>query len=183
MQSMHPTRFTDRPPNQLRLNLGNAFEQALVDALATAHPDRYHRLGTLEKLGRNGQPISGTPDLLDLRQAGDDPGDPANWGITEVKLTWASAKRADDPDSEWFWHYWAQIRPYCSMQGVNNGALIVCFINGRYSYSDDDGPVAYEWHDHWDDDELDEAWSMVDSYATVESPRSSFVKPKRGTKR
>lgn len=179
MQRMHPTRFTDDLPNQLRLNLGNAFEQALIDALARQYPNRYHRLGTQSFRG-----IEGTPDLIDT-EIGGDPGDPSKWGVTEVKLTWASAKRAVDIEDEWFWHYWAQIKPYAKMMGVNRGGLIVCFINGDYTYGDKGGPTAYEWQDEFTDSDLDEAWAMVEMYATVEDAikkgavKSKPVAPKK----
>jgi len=150
MNTLHPDRFGDGPIHQVRANLGNAFEAAIVEALATAHPERYVRPGELSHDG-----ITGTPDLWDLE----------DWATIEIKLTWASSRRSVDIEDEWFWRYWQQLKSYCYMSQMNKGRLIICFVNGDYK---DSGPEAMEWEDEWDLEELREAWQMIEAYAEHE---------------
>ena len=147
MAALYPDRFGgDDGPNQDRLDLGNAMEHALADALARAHPERYMRPGELTHEG-----IHGTPDLWDLPQ----------WATVEIKLTWASSKRANDIEDPWFWRYWMQLRSYAHMAGMTKGYLIIYFINGDYSYDRGGGPKGMMWEDEWDAEDLQETWDMV----------------------
>jgi hypothetical protein len=148
MQSLYPARFGDDSKlNQDRLDLGNAMENALADAWAHAEPDRYTRPGELEFEG-----IYGTPDLWDL----------AEWATVEIKLTWASSKRAEDIEDTWFWRYWQQLKSYAHMAGMTKGYLVIFFVNGNYSYgSDSSGPTGMMWEDEWEPEELAETWDMI----------------------
>lgn len=151
MEFLYPDRFGKKEEgkgwNQDRLDLGNAVEHALCNALADAHPDRFARPGELTFDG-----ITGTPDLWDV----------TDWCTCEIKLTWASAKRAADIEDPWFWRYWAQLKAYCYMAGQNMGRLIIYFINGDYSYDKDtSGPCGLMWEDEWSEDELAENWAMI----------------------
>lgn len=148
MESLYPDRFGgDGGPNQDRLDLGNAVEHALCNALADAHPDRFARPGELTFDG-----VAGTPDLWDI----------TDWATIEIKLTWASAKRAADIEDPWFWRYWAQLKSYVYMAGQSMGRLIIFFVNGDYSYNTDtSGPVGLMWEDQWSEEELAENWAMI----------------------
>ena len=150
MESLHPERFGSDPPDQVRMNLGNAFEHAIVDALMRKDPDRYLRPGEISL-----DNVTGTPDLWDV----------ILWKTIEIKLTWASSRRAEDIEDPWFWRYWAQLKSYVHMAGQDLGGLIVCFVNGDYK---DSGPQAFEWEDRWKPDELQENWQMIRSYARRE---------------
>lgn len=147
MESLYPDRFSDEPPNQTRLNLGNAMEKSMIRAMQAEHPDRYVIPGELERDG-----IKGTPDLWDVYE----------WATVELKLTWASSKRAEDIEDVWFWRYWIQLKSYCWMAGMNTGFLIIVFINGDYRWGQDSGqPVTMMWREDFSDDDLHETWQMV----------------------
>lgn len=148
MGALYPDRFAkDEGPNQDRLDLGNALEHALADALAKAHPDRFARPGELTFDG-----VTGTPDLWDV----------VDWCTIEIKLTWASSNRATDIEDPWFWRYWTQLKSYVHMAGQTTGRLIIYFINGNYKYdSPDSGPRGMMWEDDWSAEELEENWTMI----------------------
>jgi hypothetical protein len=150
MESLYPDRFGGDPIDPIRANLGNAMEHAIIEAMAREHPDRYARPGQLVYEG-----IYGTPDLWDLRE----------WATTEVKLTWASSRRAEDIEDSWFSRYWWQLKAYAKMAMMTKGRLIIIFINGDYRGGQPEGMM---WEDEWSQDELDENWAMIKSYATKE---------------
>lgn len=148
MRSLYPDRFGgDEPMNQTRLNLGNALEHAIIEALARDHPDRYARPGQLEF-----EDVFGTPDLWDINE----------WCCVEVKLTWASSSRAEDIEDPWFWRYWAQLKSYAHMAGQTKGRLIIVFVNGNYRYGTPEGqPTCMMWEEEWGPEELEENWAMI----------------------
>ena len=138
-------------PSQTRLELGCAFEDAVVDGLKRRHvahdPDRYCSPGQLELDG-----LFGTPDLLDV----------TDWAIVEIKLTWLSSRH--DPESIKFWKYWVQIKAYCKMVHTLVGRLHVGHINGNYRGGDPEYNV-WEWR--FTQQELDENWAMLLTHAAV----------------
>lgn len=142
LRSLDPARYTDEPPNQLRLNLGSALEHAIADALEKREPDRYVRPGELQLDG-----IFGTPDLIDL----------LDWTVCEIKLTWMSCRDADPEDVK-FWRYWVQLKAYCKMANAHRGRLWVVFINGDYRERE---PVGIAWEQEFEQAELDENWGML----------------------
>lgn len=162
MKQLHPDRFTDEPINEVRANLGNALEHALADALHRKHPDRYVRPGTLEL-----DDIHGTPDLWDLW------GKPTPSGklrprIVEIKLTWASSRRATDIEDPWFWRYWTQGKAYQKMSGPEfvGVTLIIGFVNGDYR---EQPPIGYQWDWDFDQEEVDENWEFIKTNAEHEA--------------
>ncbi len=163
MESLHPDRFGSDPPNQVRFNLGNAFEHAIGDALMREYPDRYLRPGEISLDG-----ITGTPDLWDV----------IDWATLEIKLTWASSRRAEDIEDPWFWRYWAQLKSYSHMAGQTTGRLAICFINGDWKES---GPQAMLWEDTWSAEELQENWEMIKSYARSERKKSAVAEEESGS--
>lgn len=151
MGELHPDRFDpNREPSQMRLDLGNALERALADELALRFPDQYARPGELTLDG-----ITGTPDLWLIPE----------WATVEIKLTWASSRRAEDIEDPWFWRYWSQIKSYCHLAGMTKGYLIVVFINGNYRRDGGGDPTAMAWSDTWSRVELAEHWQMIRRYA------------------
>jgi hypothetical protein len=160
MSSLHPDRFDSGGsprPDVTRMTLGNAMEAAIASAFARKWPDRYIRPGELEKDG-----VFGTPDLWDLEE----------WATVEIKLTWASSRRAEDIEDPWFWRYWAQLKTYVFMANQEKGYLIIFFINGNYSKDKDDpenGPQGYMWEETWSKEELSETWNMIQNYSEEES--------------
>ena len=161
MAKLYPARFGSGPIDQMRAILGNALEHAIVEAYARDHPERFVRPGEIECEG-----LLGTPDLWDL----EDPYDPAT---VEIKLTWASSRRADDIEDEWFVRYWWQLKAYNYMarlgmsgRGFTRGRLIIVFLVGNWR--DDSAPKGLMWEDEWTDGELAENWEMIKRYVTPE---------------
>lgn len=157
MKALYPDRFEDRPIDIVRANLGNAVERMIIAGLAEAEPDRFVRPGELEHEG-----WYGTPDLWDL---GENHGKGLDdWATLEIKLTWASARRAEDIEDVWFWRYWTQLKTYAHFAGQTKGKLAIVFVNGNYSRDPDDpdaGPQCYMWEDEWTHEELLENWLMI----------------------
>lgn len=150
MVSIYPERFDrDTPISLGRANFGNAVERMIIEGLKEIDPNRYARPREVEL-----EDWYGTPDLLDT----------VDHAVVEVKLTWASMRRADDIEGEWFWRYWVQGAAYAYMLGLKKVRLYVCFINGNYSRDDNDpdaGPQIEGWERTYTDDELEENWNML----------------------
>ncbi len=118
--------------------LGNALEFAITRRLEMTRPGRYTSVGEIEKDG-----IFATPDLID-HSAGED---------NEIKLTWMSSNH--DPGGEKYWRYWAQIKAYCYMLGIDKGRLSICHIMGDWKGC----KTAYrEWGQEFTRNELVENW-------------------------
>lgn len=150
MKSIYPDRFEDRPIDITRANLGNALEKAIIRGLAESNPERFVIPGELFY-----DDLYGTPDLWDVG---------GRKLITcEVKLTWASSRRAEDIEDSWFWRYWVQLKAYAHMAGgCDTGRLYIGFINGDYTRSEDTGgPKVLGWEDSWSKAELEENWEML----------------------
>jgi len=164
MSALYPDRFGSDPIDQVRANLGNALEYAMIEALAREYPDRYVRPGQLHYQG-----IYGTPDLWDMwggsnkKPKKDLP--MSAWATVELKCTWASSRRAEDIEDQWFARYWWQLKSYAIMAGMSRGVLIIVFINGDYKGGPPEGMM---WMDKWAKEELIENWSMIHSYAQEE---------------
>lgn len=161
MMRLHPDRFTDTPIDQVRAALGNAMEKAIIREVSRREPERYVIPGELEYEG-----LLGTPDLWDLKPKSRCRRCGKRCPFTvEIKLTWASSRRASDIEDEWFWRYWVQMKSYSKMAEFHRGLLIIIFVVGDWK---DGPPVGFMWEDDWDDDELSEVWEMVNLYATKE---------------
>ena len=148
METLHPDRFSSSDPiDQVRALLGNAVEKSIIAELQRRYPGRYVVPGELEHDG-----IHGTPDLWDLQEQ----------AVVEIKTTWASSRRAEDVEDEWFIRYWWQGKSYAVMSGFNKVILIIVFIVGNWKEAK---PEAFEWEWSFTDEELDETWRMIKSYA------------------
>ncbi len=135
----------ERAARMTQMQLGSALEDAIVDRYSRAYPDRFLRVGELEK-----DSLFGTPDLFDLE----------DWVLVEIKLTWMSAKH--EPDSVKFWRYWVQVKAYCWMMETAIGRLQVGFVNGDYKNF---RPVYKVWEQTFTKQELEENWRMLTSHA------------------
>lgn len=155
MRDLYPDRFDGSPIDITRANFGNAFEHAMIEGLMARDPDRFARPGQLEHEG-----VYGTPDLWDIK----------DWAAIEFKLTWASARRAEDIEDVWWWRYWVQLKAYCYMAGQSKGRLYIGFVNGDYSRGDGGGPRVMGWEDEWGFDELEENWLMLMSRLKDKQP-------------
>lgn len=138
---------------QTRFEIGNAFELAVINALAERHalayPDRYIRPGQIELDG-----LMGNPDLVDT----------IDWAVHEMKLTWLSSR--NDPEGIKFWKYWVQLKAYCHMWGTDLGRLHVAFVNGDYAKNRKGPPIDYRvWEARFTKAELIENWRMLKSHA------------------
>jgi hypothetical protein len=135
----------DRSMDRGQAELGCALEYAITRRLELTHPDRYVSVGEIEKDG-----IFGTPDLIDCVDGWDN----------EIKLTWMSSNHK--PDSDKFWRYWAQVKAYSYMMGLDRGKLRVCHIMGDYRGC----KTAYrEWGQKFSRQELLENWITLLSKA------------------
>lgn len=128
------------------MELGSAFERALVTALAERYaqsmPDRYVQPGELELDG-----LIGTPDLLDLLDV----------SVHEIKLTKLSSRQPLDGPK--FWKYWVQLMAYCRMAETTKGFLHVCHLNGDYKENREPDYRVYEVN--FTIDELKRNWRML----------------------
>ena len=150
MQRLHPERFGDGPIDLTLANLGNALERVIIEGLMEAEPDRYIRPGQLYYDG-----LYGTPDLWDLK----------DWATVEVKLTWATAGRADNIEDVWFQRYWWQLHAYSKMAGMNKEKLIIVFINGTWMSGRPGRPVGMMWENEPPQEDIDETWAMIKAYS------------------
>jgi hypothetical protein len=146
----HYTPRDDEEWNQAQLELGNAFERAIIDRMQEHEPGRYIKPGEMEL-----DDIFGTPDLLDL----------VDDTVHEFKCTWVSSRHENDHDGPKLWKYWLQIKCYCAMMGWNTGRLHVLFVNGNYSYEKGSGPQYRCWEQKFTDAELKQTWKMIQSRA------------------
>lgn len=160
MRSLHPDRFDDSPIDRVRANLGNALEAALIVALDREYPNRYFKPGEITYRG-----ISGTPDLLDMWGGGTEMVEYDEWATVEVKLTWASARRAEDLEDVWWWRYWRQGEAYAEMLGLHKVIVMPIFINGGWEGGKPGTPCGHEWMDEFSDEHSKENWQMIELYA------------------
>lgn len=160
---------TPFPQDKTRMEMGSAFEDMLARQLgereaAAGEPDRWIKVGE-QRL----DDIAGTPDFIDL----------IDFAVREVKLTWLSIKHG--PEDKKFWKYWAQVKAYCYMLGMNTGYLHIGHIMGNYCYDDlvdcpwcvaanminrtGNGPHYHVWRREFSDSELHDNWMMIKAYA------------------
>lgn len=100
--------------------------------------------------------VIGTPDAYDTRL-----GRPEEYKCTKKTLRDAITHRK-------FWIYWVQLKAYAYMVGANSGALWILFINGNYSFKEEDpdsGYIIRGWEDHWTPVQLEENWAMLMGHA------------------
>ena len=140
----------DGEVNQARLELGNAWEYALINRLQLDDPDRYIQPGELELDG-----VYGTPDILDMVEKAD----------CEIKCSFMSCKHG--PGSDKFFKYETQLKAYLHMLATPKhrwlvGYLHVCFVMGDYKYgSPTSGPVYRIWRYVFTPQELEMNWKML----------------------
>lgn len=161
---------TPFPQDKTRMEMGSAFEDMLALQLgerlaANANePERWTKVGEQECDG-----VFGTPDFADLIEL----------AVREVKLTWLSIRH--DPDDKKFWKYWAQIKAYCYMMGLDTGYLHIGHIMGNYMYDEltdcpwctkfnmpqrtGNGPHFHTWKKSFSQSELHDNWAMIRAYA------------------
>lgn len=140
---------TGEEPDIDRMELGSAFEDAIVDGLsrryARAHPHRFIKPGELELDG-----LLGNPDLFDC----------VDCAVIEIKLTWMSAEQ--DPEGKKFWKYWIQLMAYCKMMGILLGRLHVGHIMGDWDRSKGlPRPQYKRWERRFTQREVDNNWVML----------------------
>lgn len=141
-------------PDQTRLELGSAFEDALIHRYNEAFPGRYVRLPELSYDG-----MFGNADLFDI----DD------WCIVEIKCTWMSANH--HPSSKKFWKYWVQGKAYAKMAAsigceTTKVRVVVGHLNGTYNRFKSGDPIVNHWQHNFSQSEIDSNWSMIRSAST-----------------
>ena len=137
--------------NQSQLEIGNAFEWAIIERMSLNNPGRYIRPGELTVDGRHG-----TPDLFDMNVE----------AVDEFKCTWMSVKNG--PGSKKFWKYETQIKAYCHMVGWLVSHLHVLHLNGDYSFGRMSGPPMYRCYRYvFTQSELTANWSMLMAHANT----------------
>ncbi len=136
---------------QTRMELGSAFEDLMVKALAARYEKNNYRYVQPGELFLDG--MIGTPDLLDV----DD------YAIEEIKLTWLSSNHP--PEHKKLWKYWVQLKAYCRMAETQQGRLHVCYVNG--DYREERGPTYRKWEVEFTQQELHENWRMLITHGQV----------------
>jgi hypothetical protein len=126
-----------------RMQLGQAFEEILVDRYARTYPDRYYHPGELEI---DGLPI--TPDLVDS----------LDYGPDSIKYTWLSSKHPIYSDK--FTYHWMQIMSECIALHSDIGRLHICHNMGDYSYGND-AVVFNVWQQQFTRQELDHHRTII----------------------
>lgn len=134
------------PAVQSRMQIGCAFEDIIADRLSRDSPDRYVRVGEIERDG-----IFGHPDLVDTRDT----------AVEEDKATWLSAKHG--PGSSKFWKWEVQLKAYCYMLEIPLGRLRVCYLNGDYKWtrSAESGVYVPLYERRFTEGELEDNWGML----------------------
>lgn len=112
-----PQNSKSNPHVITRMQLGQAFEEILVDRYSRHYPDRYILPGEFEI---DGLPI--TPDLIDSSLYGPD----------SIKLTWLSSSH--DILIDKFDYHWMQLMSECVALKTDTGRLHICHIMGSYDY-------------------------------------------------
>lgn len=157
-----------------RMQLGLTLEYALLQRL-NAHDrqttgrdyDRYIAVGELESDG-----ILMNLDFHDVIV-----GEPV-----ECKLTWrssASDKSAHIPlavrqlthvSSTTFWKDWTQAACYARRMGSLSASLALCHVDGDYTFPKS---VHFNmWRQTWEQDELDDIWTMIVKHKHLATPHS-----------
>lgn len=138
-------KFTDEDLNSFAV-IGRLWERVLADALYPA--PRYERIGEIEKDG-----IIGSPDCVDT----------VEWAVTEIKVTWVSAKNFTERHK--FREYLYQVKSYCMMLGMRRASLDVLHVCGSYAPP---VPVATHYDLLFTPQELNEHWRMMKANVPVE---------------
>lgn len=135
------------PPSTLsRMQIGCAIEDALSLRYHQDNPDRYIRIGEIERDG-----IYGHPDLIDCHLG----------AVKEFKATWVSTK--SKPGSTKFWKWEVQLKAYCYMIDLPLGHLQPVHMNGDYKWGKgpESGVQAPIYERRFTDKELRENWEML----------------------
>jgi hypothetical protein len=153
--SMDRKRFGG-PLNPVLIHAGWALEHAISRGLLSLYkydgPGHFYHPGEFIIDG-----VKLSPDLITIEDM---------LRCEEIKFTRYSCRQPiTDPK---FWHYIVQLKAYCRALGTNEGRLRILFINGNYSYDDNDPESSPQYKVitlRFTDLELEENWSMLINHA------------------
>ena len=114
---LEPNRYTDTPPDALKMALGTAWEQYLEAQLV-----------------RSGLPLIRPGEFMTKEGVAFSPDGLIQNGETvlaEYKLTWQSSRNSIDAPQ--FSKYWTQIKYYCHNLDLTKARLYIFHVNGDYS--------------------------------------------------
>lgn len=145
-------KLSTSPVDPSRLQLGQALEHAVLERMRWDNPDRYIRVGEMERDG-----IKMNLDFLDTYI----------YEPWDCKLTDRSSN--NDIAGTKFWCEWMQVASYAGALETKSAVLAICHEQGDYSHlkTGPDGrrplrKVIYNvWRQTWTQDELDDIWVMI----------------------
>lgn len=162
-RGIYPEQSPDALPPINLLMLGRAHERALISMWTEHEHEPEHGIYIDPgEVSRDG--IIGSPDRLHVG------GLWAPVTVIEMKLTYMSSNRADDPQCVEFWRWWAQLMGYCYMMEIPHGELDVTFSMGDYSRGPrEDGtsgpnPINRRWGWEFTESQLISNWALMLSY-------------------
>lgn len=138
--------YKPSPLNMARLQLGQAFEWAIIERLRRHDPQRYVRIPEQQKDG-----VFVTLDALDRHL----------WAPIEVKATWKSVLNtaAEIESSTAYWNRRTQLCAQAAVMRSETGILPVLSINGNNR--DDRAPAYREWQEEWSRREVQGNWDKL----------------------
>lgn len=141
--------YRPSPPSSLnmaRLQLGQAFEWAIIERLRRHDPHRYVRIPEREMDG-----VYVTLDAFDRHL----------WAPTEVKTTWKSVLNtaAEIESSTAYWNRRTQLCAQAAVMRSETGILPVLSING--DNRSDRAPAYREWQEEWSRREVQSNWDKL----------------------
>lgn len=138
--------YKPTPLNMARLQLGNAFEWAMIERLLRHHPGRYTRVPERYLDG-----IYITGDLFDKDL----------WRPNEFKMTWQSAAHtpAEFENEQGFWKYRVQACAQAKVMRSDSASIPILHPMGDYREHRE--PLYREWEERWTTSEVDKNWSNL----------------------
>lgn len=152
-RAMDPDRFggggTPETPEDLpwdKFTVGFMWEQVLSKGFAElARVDMHPGEVTLDGVAMSPDGVNKELDCLE-----------------EYKATYMSSRDCDIGHDK-FWHWRVQAMGYCKAMGFQQCIFRVLFICGDYTYPI--GPQIKSWICHWEQEEIDQNWTMLSKHA------------------
>lgn len=138
--------YKPTPLNMARLQLGNAFEWAMIERLLRHHPGRYTRVPERYLDG-----IYITGDLFDK----------SLWRPNEFKMTWQGAvdTPAEFANKTGFDKYRKQACAQAKVMRSDSASIPILHPSGDYKSRRE--PLYREWEERWTQAEIDRNWDNL----------------------
>jgi hypothetical protein len=140
-------------------DLYSAWELAAKRYMAAVRCDVVKQV-QLEKDG-----IHMTPDGVDF----------ATGAVESYKATWRSERKADSADEfEDHFGFWLNAEAsYCLAAGVDTCRFFICWMNGRYSFRQGEGPSWKMYEVVWTEEELLDNWTAILKHKAAREEREA----------